>query len=152
MTVDHRVLFERLVAGINRRETERLDEAFTEDVVIEYPQSGEVIRGLHNMRELIAHSPSGPPAADPTSVRALGVDELRIVAPMFTLVRVQGGGNTGSAAVRIRYPDGSTWWWVRMYELRDGRIARSTEYFAQDFDAPEWRRPWVERTRTSPAE
>jgi hypothetical protein len=37
-----------------------------------------------------------------------------------------------------------------MYELRDGRIAHSTEYFAQDFDAPAWRVPWVERTRTSP--
>jgi hypothetical protein len=150
MTIDHRALFERLVAGINRREVEHLGEVFTDDVVIEYPQSGEVIRGLHNMRELIAHSPAGPPGADPATARAHGVDELRIVAPLFTLVRVLGGGNTGSAAVRIRYPDGSTWWWVRMYELRDGRIARSTEYFAQDFDAPAWRAPWVEQTRTSP--
>ena len=152
MTIDHRDLFERLVAGVNRRDFEHLDEAFTEDVVIEYPQSGEVIRSLQNMRELIAHSPAGPPDADPTTARAQGIDEMRVVAPLFTLVRVQGGGNTGSAAVRISYPDGSTWWWVRMYELRDGRIARSTEYFAQDFEAPEWRRQWVERTRTAGAE
>jgi hypothetical protein len=39
-----------------------------------------------------------------------------------------------------------------MYELRDGRIARSTEYFAQDFEAPEWRRQWVEQTGAKRAE
>lgn len=40
---------------------------------------------------------------------------------------------------------------IHMYELREGRIARSSNFFAQEFDAPEWRRQWVERTRTSPA-
>ena len=74
------------------------------------------------------------------------------MAPLFTLVRVQGGGNTGSSAVRVRYPDGSSWWWVHLYELREGRIARTTDFFAQDFDAPEWRRPWVERTGISGTE
>ena len=151
MTTDHRALLERFVAEANRRNPEHLDEIFTEDVVIEYPQSGEVIRGLNNVRELIAHYPVGP-VLDSATVRAHPVDEFRIVAPLFTLVRVQGGGNTGSAAVRTRYPDGSTWWWVRLYELRDGRIARSTDYFAQEFDAPEWRRQWVERTGIGQAE
>jgi ketosteroid isomerase-like protein len=151
VTIDHRALFERLVPALNRRDPEHLDEFFTEDVVIEYPQSGEVIRGLQNMRDMYAHYPVGS-HVDPTTVRAHGVDEMRVVAPLFTLVRVQGGGNTGSAAVRIRYPDGPSWWWVRMYELRDGRIARSTEYFAQEFDAPDWRGPWVERTGTTSAE
>jgi ketosteroid isomerase-like protein len=147
MTIDHRLLIERL----NQRDVDHLDEVFTEDVVIEYPQSGEVIRGLQNLREMYAHYPVGP-HVDPTTVRARSVDQMRVVAPLFTLVRVQGGGDTGSAAVRIRYPDGSSWWWVRMYELRGGRIARSTEYFAQDFDAPEWRGPWVERTGTTRAD
>jgi ketosteroid isomerase-like protein len=148
VTIDHRALIDRLVTNINQRDVQHLDEIFTEDVVIEWPQSGEVIRGLHNLRELIANYPSDP-LLDPTTTRAHGVDEMRVVAPLFTLVRVQGGGNIGSAAVRARYPDGATWWWVRMYELRDGRIARSTEYFAQDFDAPEWRAPLVERAATT---
>jgi hypothetical protein len=152
VTIDHRALIERFVAALNRREPEHLAEIFTDDVVIDYPQSGEVIRGLHNMLELIGHSPSAPPGADPATARAHGVDELRIVAPLFTLVSVQGAGLKGSSAVRVRYPDGSSWWWVRMYELRDGRIARSTDFFAQEFEAPEWRRPWVERTGTARAE
>lgn len=152
MTIDHRALIERLVASLNRRDSEHLDELFTEDVVIEYPQSGEVIRGRHNLRALIEHNPAGSPRADPPTAHALGADELRIVAPMFTVVRVQGGGPTGSSVVRVRYPDGSTWWMLHLYELRDGRIARSMDFFAQEFDAPDWRGSWVERHGTARAE
>lgn len=146
MTIDHRALLEGFVAALNRRDSEHLDQLVTDDVVIEYPQSGELIRGRHNLRALMENNPAGPPGPDSTTARAHGVDELRIVAPLYTLVRVEGGGHTGSSAVRVRYPDGSTWWWVRMYELRDGRIARSTDFFAQEFEAAEWRRPWVERS------
>ena len=53
MTIDHRELFERYVSALNRRDAEHLGQLFTEDVVIEYPQSGEVIRGQHNLRALI---------------------------------------------------------------------------------------------------
>jgi hypothetical protein len=33
---------------------------------------------------------------------------------------------------------------VNLYELRDGRMARSTTFFAPAFEAPEWRKPFVE--------
>ena len=152
MTIDHRELFERYVSTLNRRDAEHLDELFTEDVVIEYPQYGEVIRGQHNLRALIEHNSAGPPGAGPSTARAQGIDELRVVAPMFTVVLVQGGGLTGSSTVRVLYPDGSTWWMIHMYELREDRITRSTNFFAQEFDAPEWRRQWVEQTRVARAE
>ena len=142
MTADHRALVERYVEALNRHDY--LDELVTEDVVIEYPQSGEVIRGRDNLRGLIEHSPGGPTGADAATARGRGVDEVKVVAPLYTLVRVEGGGRTGSFEVRVHYPDGSSWWWVQIYELRAGRIAHSTHYFAQDFDAPTWRRPWVE--------
>ena len=72
MTTDHRALFERLVPALNRRDPEHLDEFFTEDVVIEYPQSGEVIRGLQNLREMYAHYPVGS-HVDPTTVTRAAV-------------------------------------------------------------------------------
>jgi hypothetical protein len=34
---------------------------------------------------------------------------------------------------------------VSIMELRDGKVARETHYFAEPFDAPEWRAQWVER-------
>jgi hypothetical protein len=30
-------------------------------------------------------------------------------------------------------------------ELRDGKVVKETDYYAQPFEAPEWRARWVER-------
>jgi hypothetical protein len=32
-----------------------------------------------------------------------------------------------------------------IFELKDGKIWRDTRYFAEPFEAPEWRAQWVER-------
>lgn len=34
---------------------------------------------------------------------------------------------------------------VAVLELKDGKIWRDTRYFAELFEAPEWRSQWVER-------
>lgn len=34
---------------------------------------------------------------------------------------------------------------MSVIELRDGRVVRETDYFAQPFQAPQWRAQWVER-------
>ena len=34
---------------------------------------------------------------------------------------------------------------VSIYEFREGKIARETDYFAEPFEAPAWRAQWVER-------
>jgi hypothetical protein len=34
---------------------------------------------------------------------------------------------------------------VLILELRDGKMWRDRWYFAEPFDAPEWRSPWVDR-------
>jgi hypothetical protein len=34
---------------------------------------------------------------------------------------------------------------VSVIELRDGKVAKETDYFAQPFQAPQWRSQWVER-------
>ena len=31
-----------------------------------------------------------------------------------------------------------------IFELKDGKIWRDTRYFAEPFEAPEWRAQWVE--------
>ena len=68
-----------------------------------------------------------------------------VVTPMFTVMKVEGSGTVGTATFMTRYPDGSTWWVVTMYELRGEQIARSTTFFAPLFEAPEWRASYVER-------
>lgn len=81
---------------------------------------------------------------DLSTVHARAGDEHRVIAPLFTVVRVQGRGDAGTTTLRARYPDGS-WWWIVVYELRDGRIACSTSFFAPEFEAPAWRAPFIER-------
>jgi hypothetical protein len=36
-------------------------------------------------------------------------------------------------------------------EFRDGKIWRDTRYYAEPFEAPEWRAQWVEQMEESPA-
>jgi hypothetical protein len=46
-------------------------------------------------------------------------------------VEVEGGAYEGEAIL----------------ELRDGKVWRDTRYFAEPFEAPEWRAQWVERMK-----
>ena len=142
MPVDHQALSERYARALASGDLAVIDEVFTEDFVDECPQSGEIIRGRQNLRAVMEHRPG---RADLSSIRAQASDEHRVIAPMFTVVRVQGRGDAGTTTLQARYPDGSRWWIVVLYELRDGRIARQTSFFAPEFDAPEWRAPYVER-------
>ena len=47
----------------------------------------------------------------------------------------------------MTYPDGQVYDCVDLLELRDGKVFRETVYWAPPFDAPDWRRPFVERAR-----
>jgi hypothetical protein len=51
----------------------------------------------------------------------------------------------GTAAFKARYPDGSVWWVIILYELRGDKVAKSTAFFAPTFDAPDWRKPYVDQ-------
>ena len=56
----NRAAVDALVKAINARDLKALEEVFTEDVVLEWPQSGERIRGEHNRREIYRRFPSLP--------------------------------------------------------------------------------------------
>jgi hypothetical protein len=61
---------------------------------------------------------------------------------MYTVVEVDGSGDHGTSLVRVRYADGSRWWAVNVYEVRDGKIASSRTFFAPEFEPPDWRKPF----------
>ena len=61
-----------------------------------------------------------------------------------TAVRVAGTGDSWWGEWRITYPDGQVYDCVDLIELREGKVWRETVYWAPPFDAPEWRRPFVE--------
>jgi hypothetical protein len=140
--IDHRQLFQRFQEVIDQQLWDRLPELFQADAVIEYPQSGERFRGLANIRGQFENYPDlGPGNSELEDV--IG-GTTYVLTPSYTVVGVEGSGDRGIAMLRVHYPDGSLWWVLNLYELRDGRIGRARAFFAPEFEAPDWRRPFQE--------
>jgi hypothetical protein len=115
------------------------------DYVEDYPQSSERIRGRENFRKILENYPGGLEGeADASADRVIGGDDRWMMTPTFTMLRISGAGDTHTAILKLRYPDGSAWYMVALIEVRDGLIVKATTYFAPVFPAPEWRHLWVE--------
>ncbi len=119
----NRETLERLLQAFVQQNFDDLEDLLHEDVVEEYPQSGERIRGLQNYRSYIENIPRMPNVID-YSIKVSG--DLAVAERA-----VEYGGN-------------------RMYntaicEMQDGKIKKATQYFAAPFEAPGWRAQWIER-------
>jgi hypothetical protein len=114
--------------------TQRLSEMASDDMVQEWPQSGERIRGRDNVV-----------AVNQSYEGATGT------APSMTLRRIVKPGDAWVVEGTIDYGDGTPVSIVSILETdADGKITRQTDYFANPFDAPEWRRQWVEQMEPTP--
>ena len=102
-------------------------EYATDDFVQEWPQSGERLTKEATIR-LGDH-----------------YGEMSGSSPKFTYNRMLGGGDVFIIEGTIDYGDGVPVRYVGVGELRDGKVAKMTEYFANPFEAPAWRAPFVER-------
>lgn len=105
-----------------------LDEYASDDVVEEWPQSGERIRGREKIKKLTE-----------------GYSDATGTKPTFKFKRLDGGGDVYVVEGTIDYGDGTPVSYVGIAELRDGKILKITEYFANPFEAPAWRADIVER-------
>jgi ketosteroid isomerase-like protein len=97
----------------------------TEDFVQEWPQSGERIVGRDNAIAISQNFPGG--------------------LPTMRFRRTLAGGDLAVMEVELTYADGSRYLGVSVIELRDGKVVKETDYYAQPFPAPQWRAQWVER-------
>jgi hypothetical protein len=132
-----------LAEAIRNHDWDRLPDAFHEDATLEYPQSRELFRGIANIRGQFENYPDlGPGTSELNEIIGGTVYAL---TPSYTVIGIDGSGSKGTAVIRVQYPDGTWWWALNLYEVLDGRIKRSRTFFAQDFEAPEWRAPYRER-------
>ncbi len=111
--------------------------------VCDWPQSGERVASDDDMRAILDNYPDG--GWQSRERRLTGSEAELVLTPAGTLVQVAGAGDVWTAEWVNVYPGGSEWYVVDIVELRDGRVQRETVYWAQPFDAPDWRRQWVER-------
>jgi len=120
------------------------------DWTVEWPQSGERVRGHANDLAIMSNWPGGLPEAG--EIRVVGSEDRWVMTPALTIQRFVGSGDSWWADGTATYPDGTEWFAAMLAELRDGRILRETWYFAPPLDAPAWRAPWVERINAGRAE
>jgi ketosteroid isomerase-like protein len=122
---------------------DRLTQLRHPDWITEWPQSGERIRGDANARAIDDAFPGGRPSVN--TERIVGSEDRWVMTPVYSLQRIVGSGEAWWADGHITYSNGSTWNIILFVELRDGKIHRETAYFAEPFEAPAWRAPFVER-------
>jgi hypothetical protein len=112
-----------------------------------WPQSGEVVRSNEADRQIATGYPGGTPQL--VGSRLVGSQDRWLTSPLGGAYRVSGDGDSWWAEWRMSYPDGRTWFTITLVELRDAKIWRETVYWAEPFDAPEWRRDFVDRLATA---
>lgn len=93
------------------------------DAVLEYPQSGERLRGRDNIQASRMAQPD---------------------AKRFSLRRISGAGALWVSEFILTY-DGKPTYSVSIMEFQDGKVARETQYFADPFEPGPSRANWVER-------
>jgi ketosteroid isomerase-like protein len=139
----HRRVMQRMGEVLHGQDWAALDECFAADATLEFPQSRERFRGIENIRAQFANYPALEPGTSELE-EIIGPPRAFALTPSYTVIEVDGSGATGTAIIRIRYPDGSLWYAINVFELRDGLISRSRTFFAPEFDPPDWRAPYRE--------
>jgi ketosteroid isomerase-like protein len=118
-----RAALDRHWAASDANDFEVEHDIYWEDAVLEYPQSGERIRGRRNIQ--------ASRMAQPSSKR-------------FQVRRIVGTGNLWVTEFILSY-DGKPSYTVSIIEFRGDKIARETQYFADPFEPGPSRAHLVER-------
>ena len=99
-------------------------EIYDDDAILEYPQSGERIRGRHNVQALRSQHPARPSG--------------------FSVRRIIGEGDLWITEYVITYDGNRRVNTVSIMEFQGQKVARETQYFAEPFTPPGWRAHLVE--------
>jgi hypothetical protein len=103
-----------------------VQDLLADDFVQEWPQSGERLSKEASIRLAAAYG------------------EQTGTGPRLAFKRMLAGGDLLVFEGTMDYGDGIPVSYVGVGEIRDGKLARMTEYFANPFPAPDWRKPFVE--------
>ena len=98
-------------------------EIYDEHAVLEYPQSGERLRGRHDIQASRMAQPD---------------------AKRFTVRRILGTGNLWISELVVGYGE-RPFHVVSVMEFDSAKVVRETQYFAEPFEPGASRAQWVER-------
>jgi hypothetical protein len=118
-----RAALDRHWAASDTNDFEAEHGIYHDDAVLEYPQSGERIRGRRNIQ--------ASRFAQPNKKR-------------FRVRRVLGARDLWVTEFVLTY-DGLPSYTVSIMEFREGKVTRETQYFGDPFEPGASRAQWVER-------
>jgi len=121
-----RAALNRHWAASDANDFETEHSIYHEDAVLEYPQSGERIRGRSNIQITRSRQPNKKHFA---VRRIIGREDLWVTEFILTY-------------------DGKPSYTVSIMEFRDDKVARETQYFSDPFEPGASRAQWVERMET----
>ena len=98
-------------------------QIYRDDSILDYPQSGERIRGRHNIQ--------ASRTAQPNTKR-------------FTVRRMVGEGDLWITELVMTY-DSQPFYVVSIMEFEGGEVVHETQYFSDPFEPGPSRAQWVER-------
>jgi hypothetical protein len=98
-------------------------QIYREEAVLDYPQSGERIRGRRNIQASRFAQPN---------------------AKRFSVRRILGAGDLWVTELVLTY-DGKPSYTVSIMEFENGKVAREAQYFGDPFEPGPSRAQWVER-------
>lgn len=118
----NRAALGRLFKAYESGDWEAVIAEFSDDFVQEWPQSGERLTSKAACLAVYRGYPGGPPSIEVTRISGEG-DHWTVESEM----------HYGPALVRA----------VNLFEFREGKIVRETDYFSDPFEPPAWRSEWV---------
>jgi hypothetical protein len=118
-------VIENFWAAMNTNDWNAASEFFSDDFVLDWEQSGERIRGRENFVAVNANYPASG-------------------RWVFTVNQILAGDSGGVSDVGVT--DGTrndrviTW-----FRIEHGKVSHIKEFWAEPFEAADWRAQWVER-------
>lgn len=135
-----------LFKALDGHSVDVLADLLDQDVVMEWPQSGERFRSRETFRALYKSYP-GLPKGEKKAVT--GAEDSWVLSPSWTPLKVVGTGDDYTIEGYITYPNGERWSWVAVVKFRNGLVTKLTEYFAAPFPPAEWRAQWAEKMEST---
>lgn len=107
----------------NEKEWERSKQLFHEDFIAEWPQSRERFRGCDNF---------------------VGMNEAYPGSFEIVVKRISSMGPRVISEVQITPAAGQALFAISFFDVLDGKLHRAIEYWADCYEAQDWRSHWVE--------
>ncbi len=106
----NREIIDRYVRAAVANDLDAQDALLADDLIEDYPQSGERFRGKAKRRAMFDHYP-GRAAQEfvQKADRVIGSEDRWVVTPSMTPMRIVGTGDEYVGTGQITYPSGEVW-------------------------------------------